>query len=316
MAHSETKDFNLPDGAKLAYETIGSGKSWNHLPIVLVGGVSNLKNDWERLALPLSQKRPVLVYDHRGIGESTYSTPGKDEDISIESMARDLLALIQHVGWKNVDVLGFSMGGVILQQLLLLLHHPAQANPPPFRVHHAFLTGTMCSFDPLRIVFPPPPPFVPPPPGQLMTAEQKKELTRPMLDASLGPKWVALPENKARYEWWLEGSINGRPMRTILKQRKALSMIHFREQLSNIPSSVKVLVIHGREDLVVPFSSGEEILQFLPHAQIVKIGSRRGQVPSYDFGHIWFEYFAVDVWVGVVEAFVDDEGSTPANARL
>ena len=68
-------------------------------------------------------------------------------------------------------------------------------------------------------------------------------------------------------------------------------------------------MIHGREDLVVPFSYGEEILRSLPHARIVEIGSQRGQVPNYDFGHLWYEYFEVDVWVGVIEVFVDEEES-------
>ena len=44
----------------------------------------------------------VLIYDHRGIGNSSLSLTG-DEEISIERLARDLLALLVHLNWKEVD---------------------------------------------------------------------------------------------------------------------------------------------------------------------------------------------------------------------
>lgn len=52
----------------------------------------------------------VLIYDHRGIGNSTL-TSAKDEDITIELMARDLLLLLENLKWKEVVICGFSMGG-------------------------------------------------------------------------------------------------------------------------------------------------------------------------------------------------------------
>lgn len=52
----------------------------------------------------------VLIYDHRGIGNSSLS-PAGDEEISIEILARDLLALLVHLNWKEVALCGYSMGG-------------------------------------------------------------------------------------------------------------------------------------------------------------------------------------------------------------
>jgi pimeloyl-ACP methyl ester carboxylesterase len=48
---------------------------------------------------------------YRGMGESTYATPERSDKMSLESLTRDAIALIEHVGWKDVDILGFSMGG-------------------------------------------------------------------------------------------------------------------------------------------------------------------------------------------------------------
>ena len=56
----------------------------------------------------------------------------------------------------------------------------------------------------------------------------------------------------------------------------------------------------------MPYGKCEEILGALPHADMVKVGEKRGQVPSLEFGHGWFEYFRVEVWMGVLEAFMDD----------
>ena len=47
----------------------------------------------------------------RGIGLSTYSTAQRNDVISIESMAHDLMDLIKAQQWPNVILCGFSMGG-------------------------------------------------------------------------------------------------------------------------------------------------------------------------------------------------------------
>jgi len=54
----------------------------------------------------------------RGMGESTESSPKRTDVITLEVMARDLVAIIQHLGWMEVDILGFSMGGKALTFLI------------------------------------------------------------------------------------------------------------------------------------------------------------------------------------------------------
>ena len=60
-----------------------------------------------------SRVLPVLIYDHRGIGDSSLS-PAGDDEISIETLARDLLALLVHLNWKEVALCGYSMGGMFI----------------------------------------------------------------------------------------------------------------------------------------------------------------------------------------------------------
>lgn len=50
----------LPDGAKLAYEILGSYYLDQSEPIVLVCGMSSIRGDWEKLSLGLSKSRPGI----------------------------------------------------------------------------------------------------------------------------------------------------------------------------------------------------------------------------------------------------------------
>jgi len=63
----------------------------------------------------LAQDREVILLDNRGVGGSTGLVP---ENVTI--MARDALAFIDALGLKQIDLLGFSLGGYVAQELVLL----------------------------------------------------------------------------------------------------------------------------------------------------------------------------------------------------
>jgi len=114
--------FTLGDGAILAYEVLGSQYLTSTsgtitrkvVPVVLVCGMTSVRVDFERLSGALVEAgRPVLLYDHRGMGDSTLGSVGEGE-MSIESLARDLVELLAHIGWSEVAILGYSMGGELL----------------------------------------------------------------------------------------------------------------------------------------------------------------------------------------------------------
>lgn len=156
------------------------------------------------------------------MGESTLSS--KDDRISIESLARDLLFLLVFLQWKDLSICGFSMGGnasppplvavdlmralgVVAQQLLVLPYLHTNPTPLPFRVSHVLLTGTLCS--PLRdkrfglriekVI-----------PTKPRTPEEKREIARPTLISTFDPEWIANPANSERFEWWLNRMTSGR----------------------------------------------------------------------------------------------------------
>lgn len=39
---------------------------------------------------------------------------------------------------------------------------------------------------------------------------------------------------------------------------------------------------------------------------MVSVGDKKGQIPNEDFGHHWYEYFDVGVWVDAIEVFLGE----------
>ena len=66
----------------------------------------------------LAQDRPVVLVDYRGVGRSGGQTPD-----SMSGLARDIIAFVRTLGAQQVDVFGFSIGGMVAQQVALDAPH-------------------------------------------------------------------------------------------------------------------------------------------------------------------------------------------------
>ena len=75
----------------------------------------NLDNWDPALVDRLAHEREVILLDNRGVGGSTGVVPE-----NVTTMARDALAFIAALGLKQIDLLGFSLGGHVAQELVLL----------------------------------------------------------------------------------------------------------------------------------------------------------------------------------------------------
>ena len=62
-----TEYYRTSDGIKLAYKLLNPSKKDN-TPLILIQGTSGCKEDWDYFSLNLSQDRPVLIFDNRGMG--------------------------------------------------------------------------------------------------------------------------------------------------------------------------------------------------------------------------------------------------------
>ncbi|KAF8310432.1 Alpha/Beta hydrolase protein [Cantharellus anzutake] len=295
--------FPLANGAQLGYEILGA----DHLkrgvrPIVLINGMSGRYEDWETLSIPLSKLRPVLVFDHRDFGASIVKT-SKREEITTLSMAEDAIALIDHLRFRGIDACGGSMGGVILQQILILASTTPSA--VPFRIHHALLAATTTKIprgDPEFIEY-----LAKPPPvdGQL-TEERKMTIARPMVELGYDVDFLRTPEGKAKVEKLLPSMILKRPSKQIARQALSVRNTDTRPLLPSIPSSIPILVIHGTKDRIIHYAESNYLTRHIKHAQRIAIdpsGKVPGSVPSEAYGHSWCEYFEPRIWVNVVQTF-------------
>lgn len=87
---------------ELYYEVHGDGP-----PLLLVAGLASDVSSWQTVLPALSEYFRVILVDNRGIGRSV----PEDAPVSVDLMADDCAALIDHLGYGPVHVLGHSMGG-------------------------------------------------------------------------------------------------------------------------------------------------------------------------------------------------------------
>jgi 3-oxoadipate enol-lactonase len=112
MVNSKTIQAGILEvnGAKLYYETHGQGK-----PLVLIQGAGGNITMWESQIEPLSKHFQLILFDNRGMGRSQV-TPG---DYTIPMLAEDTAALMEKLGIEKAHILGWSMGGMIAQELAI-----------------------------------------------------------------------------------------------------------------------------------------------------------------------------------------------------
>lgn len=118
--------FIAAAGTRFAYRQVGprGGVPWvllNHWGAVL-------DNFDPRIVDGLATRHHVIAVDFRGIGGSGGSAP-----VSIDAMARDAIAVIRALGFAKVDLMGFSLGGMVAQDVTL---------KEPSLVRKLILTGT------------------------------------------------------------------------------------------------------------------------------------------------------------------------------
>lgn len=119
--------FVSANGVNYAYRELG--KNNGGTPVIFLVHLAAVMDNWDpRVIDGIAAKHHVVAFDNRGVGATT----GKPAD-TIEQMADDALAFIKVKGFKQVDLFGFSMGGMIAQEIVL---------KEPLLVRKLILAGT------------------------------------------------------------------------------------------------------------------------------------------------------------------------------
>jgi pimeloyl-ACP methyl ester carboxylesterase len=102
------------NGVDYTYRDTGGGQ--DAVPLVLLQHFRGNLDSWDPAVVDgLASGRRVLTFDNAGVGGSSGTTPD-----TIEQMARDAVAFLAAAGIGRADLLGFSIGSFVAQQIALI----------------------------------------------------------------------------------------------------------------------------------------------------------------------------------------------------
>src|SRR5687768_2604867 len=101
--------FAKCNDVSLYYEVHGSGE-----PLLLVMGQGSDHHGWDRVRDDFAAHHQVIVFDHRGTGQSDKP---REPEYSTRGFAADAVALLDFLGIERAHAYGISMGGRICQWL-------------------------------------------------------------------------------------------------------------------------------------------------------------------------------------------------------
>jgi pimeloyl-ACP methyl ester carboxylesterase len=235
-------------GVTFAYRELGPATA---VPVVFLTHLAAVLDNWDpRVVDGIAAQHRVITFDNRGVGASTGSTPA-----TIAAMATDAVAFIRALGLDKVDLLGFSMGGMIAQVI---------AQDQPQLVRKLILAGTG-------------------PAG----GEGIKNVTRiSNLDTIRALLTLQDPKQFLFFTRTPNGRQAGKQFLARLKERtqnrdKAISLRSYAAQLKAIhrwglqqPSDLSaihqpVLVANGDSDKMVPTKNSADLARRLPDSELV-----------------------------------------------
>ncbi|MBW2230428.1 MAG: alpha/beta fold hydrolase [Deltaproteobacteria bacterium] len=264
-------------GRKLYYETHGDFEAPGARPLVLVMGMAGSCRGWLPLQVPdFAPTRPVLIFDHRGVGQS-------DDDgraFTTADLARDTVGLLDALELEKVDLLGTFMGGMTAQEIALLA---------PDRLGKLILVGTYARADAKR----------------RMLLEHWSELVQMGASSKvfIGNRllWTLQDETieqsdliQSMTEFYAK---EGAPYSADLfaRQCRACSEHDTSDRLGALPHST--LIVCGRHDILTPPRLHRELADLIPDSRLVTM--------SYG-GHLVMVE-SVERFNQIVLQFLDDE---------
>jgi pimeloyl-ACP methyl ester carboxylesterase len=241
-----TKTVNI-DGTRFAYRQLGPDDG---TPVIFLNHLGAVLDNWDpRVVDGIAARHRVITFDNRGIGASKGRTPP-----SVAAMARDAVAFIRALGFDQVDLLGFSMGGFVAQVI---------AQEEPQLVRKMVLAGT----------------------GPAGGEGIDKVTYITIVDMVKAALTLRDPKYYLFFTKTEDGRSAARQFLKRLKERtddrdKAISLPAFRAQLKAIhawgrqkPSDLTgiqqpVLVANGDHDRMVPSSNSADLARRLPNSQL------------------------------------------------
>ena len=98
--------------ATFVYRKLGPATG---VPVILLNHWGAVLDNFDpRIVDGLAATRPVIAVNYRGVGASGGKAP-----LTVAEMAKDAIAVIRALGFDKVDLIGFSLGGFVAQDIVL-----------------------------------------------------------------------------------------------------------------------------------------------------------------------------------------------------
>jgi pimeloyl-ACP methyl ester carboxylesterase len=111
-ADASMQRVTAENGIEYAYRDIGEGD----VPLVLLQHFRGNLDNWDPALMDaLAADRRVVAFDNVGVAATTGTTPN-----TVEAMAHDAIACVEAMSFQRVDLLGFSIGSFVAQELALI----------------------------------------------------------------------------------------------------------------------------------------------------------------------------------------------------
>lgn len=234
------------DGVRIHYEVTGLTK---RAPVLLVQGLGAEKNSWNLQRAALALRHRTIALDNRGAGRSDKPTGS----YTLEQMADDAIAVLDHAGIASAHIVGLSMGGAISQ--IIALKYPQ-------RVRSLTLVATACRNHQWR--------------EELLASWAKVAEEEGM--TSLGKeaaRWMIGPRSFRRVLpalGWLGPLQLFNPAGAFVSQVQAILTTDERDLHDDLAQiSCPTMVVVGNQDILTPRGDAEEIASLIPTAELVII---------------------------------------------
>lgn len=257
MSTSPARQSTAHQGCTLSWFAAGDGP-----PVIMIQGTGVGATGWTPQFEALSARFRCLCFDNRGFGES--QPPG--EALSVELMARDVLALMDAQGWTSAHLMGHSLGGLIA----LYAAHQAPARMRSLSLLCTFASGAV----PTRLT-----------PWVLAVGLRTQLGTRRMrrhafLEMVLAPAELAGADKDALAERL--GGLFGHDLAeqppVALRQFRAMGRADATPFLAGL-ADIPTLVLSAAHDRIAPPSAGRALAAGIPGARYVELPGCAHGVP-------------------------------------
>ena len=235
------------NGIRLAYERRGTGS-----PLVLLHGYPLDHHLWDEVVPLLQDTFDLIIPDLRGFGESSTV----DSFYTMEDIASDIAALLDHLEIEKTAIVGHSMGGYVAL---------AFAGLYPERITGLGLVSTQVLADaPDRRD------------GRYKSAAEVADKGIASVVAAMTPKFTS----DARLQEFARESMERQQPAAYIGALKAMA-----ERVDSTPLlsslTVPVVIVHGDADSLIPIDRAREVKAALPNAHLVDIGGA-GHMPMME----------------------------------